>query len=136
MSICAYIRICFFKQFLPCTNKKMCHNCESDDGVIMFINRNNSLGKVLYITLCYVFINAFFIHLKTESLNHHCSDPICCSICLNVHTINADCQTPIPPNEINASQFAFNSIDLYINSDYSIEKTAQTLVSVKVKKTE
>ncbi|MEF2913697.1 MAG: hypothetical protein U0O25_05170 [Succinivibrio sp.] len=102
----------------------------------MFINRNSSLSIVLYITLCYVFINAFFIHIKTESLNHHCSDPICCSICLNVHTINADCQTPIPPNEINASQFAFNSIDLYINSDYSLEKTAQTLVSVKVKKTE
>ena len=102
----------------------------------MFINRNNSLGKVLYITLCYVFINAFFIHIKTESLNHHCSDPICCSICLNVHTINAECQTPIPPNEISASHFAFNSIDLYINSDYRTENTAQTLVSVKVKKTE
>lgn len=102
----------------------------------MFINRKNSLIKILYVTLCYVFINAYFVHIKTETLNHHCSDPVCCSICQTIHAINSDCQTPITPDEIKANQFVFSFTDLSDNAEYSIQKKAQTLVSVKVKKTE
>ena len=102
----------------------------------MFINRKNSLIKILYITLCYVFINAYFIHIKTENITHHCSDPVCCSICQSINAINTDCQTPITPDEVKTDIFALNTEELSVNSRYNINQKAQTLVSAKVKKTE
>lgn len=102
----------------------------------MFINRKNSLIKILYITLCYVFINAYFIHIKTENITHHCDDPVCCSICQTIHAINSDCQTPITPDEVKTDIFSLNTEELSVNSRYNINQKAQTLVSAKVKKTE
>ena len=42
----------------------------------------------------------------------------------------------VAPDEIKANQFVFSFTDLSDNAEYSIQKKAQTLVSVKVKKTE
>ena len=50
--------------------------------------------------------------------------------------LNIAVGTELTPDEIKANQFVFSFTDLSDNAEYSIQKKAQTLVSVKVKKTE